>query len=72
MNYRWSFVKRYLQCEQRMFWWIQITEEEALQLEMQKIVPANCGYTYNHPETGEKMREYHVDTCNLFQERMNA
>jgi hypothetical protein len=37
-----------------------------------KIVPANCGYTYNHPETGEKMREYLVDTCNLFQERMNA
>jgi len=72
VNYRWSFVDRYLQREQRMFRWIQITDEEALQLEMQKIVPANCGYTYNHPETGEKMREYHVDTCNLFQERMNA
>jgi hypothetical protein len=55
-----------------MFGWIQITEEEAMQLDMQKIVPANCGYTYNHPETREKMREYHVDTYNLFQGRMNA
>jgi hypothetical protein len=40
-----------------MFWWIvQIQEEEALDLEIQSIVPANCGYSYNHPETGEKMR----------------
>jgi hypothetical protein len=48
-----------------------ISKGRSPSLEMQKIVPANYGYTYKYPETGEKMHEYHVDTCNLFHERMN-
>jgi hypothetical protein len=50
---------------------IQIPLDEALELEEAGRIPKHAGYHYNHPETGEAMVEYHVDTCNLFQERMN-
>ena len=33
VSYRWRYIERYLQYEQRMFRWIQITEEEAKHLE---------------------------------------
>jgi hypothetical protein len=54
-----------------MYHWIQVTETEAHELEDKKLIPRDSGYKYNHPESGERMWEYHVDTCNLFQERMN-
>jgi hypothetical protein len=54
-----------------MYHWIQVTEMEAPELEDKKLIPRNSGYKYNHPESRERMLEYHFDTCNLFQERMN-
>ena len=70
ISYRWRFVERYLQYEQRMFRWIQIMQEEANELEGQGIIPRQAGYRYQ-TETGQAMVEYHVDTCDLFQQRMN-
>ena len=71
VNYRWRFIERYLGYEKRMFRWIQITKQEASDLKDEGIIAKKGGYHYNHPETGVDMVEYHVDTCNLFQERMN-
>jgi hypothetical protein len=70
ISYRWRFVERYLQYEQQMFRWIQIMQEEAIQLEGQGITPRQAGYRYQ-TETGQAMVEYHVDMCDLFQQRMN-
>jgi hypothetical protein len=69
--YRWKFIERYLERERKMYRWIQVTETEVHELEDKNLIPRDSGYKYNHPESGERMREYHVDTCNLFQERMN-
>jgi hypothetical protein len=71
VSYRWHYIERYLQYEQRMFRWIQITEEEAKYLEDKGTIKKGGGYRYNQPETGQAMVEYHVDTCDLFQQRMN-
>jgi hypothetical protein len=32
------------------------------------LIVKGSGYNYNQPETGVPMVEYHVDTCELFQE----
>jgi hypothetical protein len=53
-----------------MFRWIQIPLDEALELEMAGRIPKHAGYHYIHPETGKAMVEYHVNTSNLFQERV--
>jgi hypothetical protein len=50
-----------------MFRWIQVTQEEAQELEEKGIIQQGNGYRYNQPETGHGMVEYHVDTCDLFQ-----
>ena len=54
-----------------MFRWIQVTQEEAQELEEKGIIQQGTGYRYNQPETGHGMVECHVDTCDLFQQRMN-
>ncbi len=41
-------------------------------LESENKIPKKTGYRYFDKETGANMVEYHVDTCNLFQEKMNA
>ncbi len=69
--YRKDFVQRYLTEEVQMFRWIPITEEEAVRLEEMGVIKPNAGYRYNQPLAGLPMREFHVDTCDLFQERMN-
>jgi len=33
-------------------------------------VPTGAGYHYNHPLTGEKMVEYHVNIHDSFQEKL--
>ncbi len=71
ISYHWRFIERYLQYEQRMFHWIQVTQEEAQELEEKGIIQTGVGYRYNQPEMGHGMVEYHVDTCDLFQQRMN-
>ncbi len=63
-----DFVQRYLMEKVQMYRWIQITEEEAVSLEEMGVIKPNAGYQYNQPLTGLRMREYHVDTCDLFQE----
>jgi hypothetical protein len=70
INYRWRFIERYLGYEQRMFRWIQITEKEAIDLETTGALPKQSGYRYES-DTGVTMVEYHVDTCDVFQQRMN-
>ncbi len=60
--YHWKFIERYLERERKMYRWIQVTETEAHELEDKKLIPCDSGYKYNHPESGERMREYHVDT----------
>jgi hypothetical protein len=72
INYRHKFIEHYFQYELRAFRWIQISQEEAHDLEQAGIIVKGSGYNYNQPETGLPMVEYHVDTCELFQERMNA
>jgi hypothetical protein len=71
-NYRHKFIERYFQYELRAFWRIQISQEEAHDLEQAGIIVKGSGYNYNKPETGLPMVEYHVETYELFQERMNA
>jgi hypothetical protein len=44
---------------------------EAHELEDKNLILRDSSYKCNHPESGERMRVYHVDTCNLFQEKMN-
>jgi hypothetical protein len=39
-------------------------------MEEHQQLPTGAGYRYNHPLTGEKMVEYHVDTHDSFQEKM--
>ena len=55
-----------------MHWWIQITEVEAMELENKNEVPMGSGYRYLDESTGQHMVEYHIDTCNKFQERVNC
>ena len=50
--------------------WIQISQSESLKLEEDGIVPKGSGYKYDI--NGEAMVEYHVDSANVFQERMNG
>jgi hypothetical protein len=38
-------------------------------MEEPQQMPTRAGYRYNHPLTGDKMVEYHVDTHDLFQEK---
>jgi hypothetical protein len=71
INYQWHFIKRYLTYEYRMFCWIQISLQEALELEKEGKIPKQTGYHYCHPETDKAMIEYHVDTREMFQEQMN-
>jgi hypothetical protein len=69
--YRKDFVSRYLTEEVQMFRWIQITKEESEKLEDEGKIAKNTGYVYNHPQTNLPWVEYHVDTCDEFQRRMN-
>ena len=66
-----NFIERYYHYELRAFCWIQITEKEASELENIGLLVKGLGYRYNQPETGVPMVEYHVDSCELFQEQMN-
>jgi hypothetical protein len=71
VTYRWHYIAQYLQYEQQMFRWIQVTQKEAQELEEKGIIQKGIGYRNNQPEMGHGMVEYHVDTCDLFQQRMN-
>jgi len=57
--------------EVQMFHWIKTTEEEAVRLEEIGEIKPDTGYHYDHPVRSLPMREYHVDTCDQFQEQMN-
>ncbi len=54
-----------------MFHWIKLTQEDAKALEEKGIMQKGIGYRYNQPETGYRRVEYHVDTGDLLQQRMN-
>ena len=69
VRYRWKFIARYLLMEKRMHRWIQITKSEAMELAKEYPILTLVGYDYKD-NTGQEMVEYHVDTINLFQERM--
>jgi hypothetical protein len=71
VTYRKDFVKKYLMEEVQMFRWIQLEQEEAERLEKMGENPKNTGYHYKHPVTGTSMVEFHVDTCDFFQRKMN-
>ncbi len=70
IEYRKHFVSRYLTYERRAHRWIQIVAKESTEIENKGLVPRDSGYRYMS-ENGEKMVEYHVDSCTEFQERMN-
>ena len=70
IQYRKAFIARYLSYEIRMHRWIQISRSESLKLEEDGIIPKGSGYHYDLD--GEAMVEYHVDSANIFQERMNG
>jgi hypothetical protein len=70
VTYRKVFVKKYLSEEVQMFRWLQIEQEEAKnKLEKEKVIPKDAGFRYNHPLMGHSMVEYHVDTCEFFNEK---
>jgi hypothetical protein len=69
--YQKEFVSRYLVEEVQMFRWIQITKEESEELEDDGKIPKKSGHAYNHPQAGLPWVEYHVDTCDKFQQKMN-
>ncbi len=71
VTYRKDFVKKYLSEEIQMFLWIQMEQEEAAKLESEGVILKDTGYHYNHPSTGVPMVEFHVDTCEFFQRKMN-
>jgi hypothetical protein len=66
-----DFAQKYLMEEVQMYRWIHITKEEAVRLEEAGETKPDTGYRCDHPETSLPMREYHVDTCERFQEQMN-
>ena len=70
VSYRNAFVLRYLNYEQRMHRWIQVPLDESRQMEDDGKVVKNSGYRYVDAAGGE-MVEYHVDTLDEFQIRMN-
>jgi hypothetical protein len=57
--------------ERQMFRWIQIPKIEAEQLQVLGKVASGSGYEYTDELTGERMVEYHVDTCKEFMQRKN-
>ena len=67
ITYRNKFVTRYLQQEQRMYRWVQVTLARSRELNLIK----NSGYRYSNVTTGEDMVEYHVDACAKLREEMN-
>jgi hypothetical protein len=71
VTYQKDFVKKYLMEEVQIFCWIQIEQEEAERLGKMGEIPKNTGYHCNHPVTGTSMVEFHVDTCDYFQRKMN-
>jgi hypothetical protein len=71
VSYRWAFVRRSLERELRMYRWIQIPLERAVNLEKKGEVMEGSGYEYTDVETGERMKEYHVDASRVFQKELN-
>ena len=69
--YRYNFVSRYLSRERQMHRWIQIPLARSIELEENKDVPIGSGHSYSCSRTGNKMVEYHVDSCSKFHEEMN-
>ena len=53
-----------------MFRWIQISKQESDELQTNGMLPKSSGYHYTD-NSGVDMVEYHVDSCETFQERMN-
>jgi hypothetical protein len=71
IEYRWDFCEKYLSLEKKMFRWIQIPLEEAERLQALGKLTNGSGYKCTDELTGERMVEYHVDTCKDFMERKN-
>ncbi len=71
VTYHKDFVKKYLSEEVQMFRWIHIEQGEAEKLEKEGVIPKDTGFCYNHPVMDHSMVEYHVDTCELRQRKMN-
>ncbi len=65
-----QFCQRYLTYEQRAHHWIQIMLEESKHLEENGLVTPNSGCRYID-DAGLPMVEYHVDSYQGFQEKMN-
>jgi len=55
-----------------MYQWIQIPLAEARELEATDKIPKDLGYPYLEPINGEAMVEYHIDSCEVFQEKMET
>jgi hypothetical protein len=70
IEYRRQFCRCYLTYERRAHRWIQITLEESKTLEENGLVTPNSGYRYTD-EAGKFMVEYHVDSYQDFQEKMD-
>jgi len=70
IEYRRQFCRRYLTYERRAHRWIQITLEESKTLEENGLVTPNSGYRYTD-DTGQFMVEYHVDSYQGFQDKMD-
>jgi hypothetical protein len=68
IQYRKQFVTRYLQYEHCAHRWVQITNQEAVELEQKGYIKQNSGYWY-FDSNGNAMVEFHVDTCHIFEER---
>jgi hypothetical protein len=69
IEYRNSFVNRYLTYERQIYHWVQLTAEESKEMETKSLVTQYSGYKYKKKE-GEDMVEYHVDFAKTWDEKL--
>jgi hypothetical protein len=70
--YRRHFIKRYLEYENRMFRWVQLSLEEVEEMEESSECDKGLGYRYSDSESGKRMVEFHVDEHPSFQDRVST
>jgi hypothetical protein len=55
----------------QMFHWIQIEQEEAEKTKKGGVILKDTCFCYNHHVMGHSMVEYHVDSCEFIQRKIN-
>ena len=69
IKYRKKIIEEYFKCEKDTYWWIHLTESDAIDLEKEnnQQLLENTYYEFEDLN-GKKMREYHVNTHATFRD----